>query len=411
MTWNNSSFTEHYRKIKIEGFQPDKLVDRCIRDRIRLRGITFVSNLELTLFVSDRDFKKLKKMAGNRYKITILGNGGCRYWLGFLRNRKITILGMILFAAFLYYQSLFVVEIRIDGYEKISEASLRETLAEAGLYEGCRKKLDVDSIKIRIYEEYDNISWAGITLDGNLAQVKISEGANPIKKEETKVAKKKPCNIVADKAGYISSVDPEEGLRAVKDGAYVKKGDVLITGKIPLNSTAYGTDSEDKTETYVHAAGTVEAKIPQRLHFFAEAYERIKKETGRCIWGISINGHNPAKALNTYETCIVETKNLFNIVKPFRLKVDLVCVKEVRISQRKAGNRELKKAVNAQVRRYVKENLPESTQILNKSLNFSREKNIITIGVTLETLQKIGIEEEIVVDKQRDGQHKKNRDR
>lgn len=411
MTWNNSSFTEHYRKIKIEGFQPDKLVDRCIRDRIRLRGITFVSNLELTLFVSDRDFKKLKKMAGNRYKITILGNGGCRYWLGFLRNRKITILGMILFAAFLYYQSLFVVEIRIDGYEKISEASLRETLAEAGLYEGCRKKLDVDSIKIRLYEEYDNISWAGITLDGNLAQVKISEGANPIKKEETKVAKKKPCNIVADKAGYISSVDPEEGLRAVKDGAYVKKGDVLITGKIPLNSTAYTADSEDETETYVHAAGTVEAKIPQRLHFFAEAYERIKKETGRCIWGISINGHNPAKALNTYETCIVETKNLFNIVKPFRLKVDLVCVKEVRISQRKAGNRELKKAVNAQVRRYVKENLPESTQILNKSLNFSREKNIITIGVTLETLQKIGIEEEIVVDKQRDGKHKKNRDR
>lgn len=411
MTWNNSSFTEHYRKIKIEGFQPDKLVDRCIRDRIRLRGITFVSNLELTLFVSDRDFKKLKKMAGNRYKITILGNGGCRYWLGFLRNRKITILGMILFAAFLYYQSLFVVEIRIDGYEKISEASLRETLAEAGLYEGCRKKLDVDSIKIRLYEEYDNISWAGITLDGNLAQVKISEGANPIKKEETKVAKKNPCNIVADKAGYISSVDPEEGLRAVKDGAYVKKGDVLITGKIPLNSTAYTADSEDETETYVHAAGTVEAKIPQRLHFFAEAYERIKKETGRCIWGISINGHNPAKALNTYETCIVETKNLFNIVKPFRLKVDLVCVKEVRISQRKAGNRELKKAVNAQVRRYVKENLPESTQILNKSLNFSREKNIITIGVTLETLQKIGIEEEIVVDKQRDGKHKKNRDR
>ena len=107
----------------------------------------------------------------------------------------------------------------------------------------------------------------------------------------------------------------------------------------------------------------------------------------------------------------METKNLFNIVKPFRLKVDLVCVKEVRNSQRKVGNRELKKAANAQARRYVKENLPENTQILNKSLNFSREKNIITIGVTLETLQKIGIEEEIVVDKQRDGKHKKNRDR
>lgn len=98
---------------------------------------------------------------------------------------------MILFAAFLYYQSLFVVEIRIDGYEKISEASLRETLAEAGLYEGCRKKLDVDSIKIRLYEEYDNISWAGITLDGNLAQVKNFRGRKSDKKRRNKSREKK----------------------------------------------------------------------------------------------------------------------------------------------------------------------------------------------------------------------------
>ena len=90
--------------------------------------------------------------------------------------------------------------------------------------------------------------------------------------------------------------------------------------------------------------------------------------------------------------------------------MDLVQVKEVTIRQREVKNAELKKAANAQARRYVKENLPENTQILNKSLNFSREKNIIAIGVTLETLQKIGIEEEIVVDKQRDGKHKKDRD-
>ena len=72
------SFTEHYRKIKFEGFQPDKLVDRCIRDRIRLRGITFVSNLELTLFVSDRDFKKLKKWREIVIKLRFSENGGYR---------------------------------------------------------------------------------------------------------------------------------------------------------------------------------------------------------------------------------------------------------------------------------------------------------------------------------------------
>lgn len=410
MMWNNSSFTEHYRKIKIEGFQLDKLLDRCLRERIQLRGITFAGNLELTLYVSARDFRRLKKLAGSRYRITVLKEGGGRHWIQTIRKRKITVLGILLFAAFLYYQSLFVVEVRIDGYERIGEADLRQTLAEAGLYEGCKKNLDVNKIKIHLYEEYETISWAGISLDGNLARVTIAEGANPIEEKPEKVEEKKPCNIVADKAGYISRVIPEEGLRAVEDGAYVKKGDILITGKVPLNSTAYGTDAENRTETYVHAAGSVEAKIPQRVRFFAEKYQRIKKETGHVLPGIAVNGHNLAKAINTYETSVIETKNLLNIVKPFRLKVDLVQVKEVTIRQREVKNAELKKAANAQARRYVKENLPENTQILNKSLNFSREKNIIAIGVTLETLQKIGIEEEIVVDKQRDGKHKKDRD-
>lgn len=404
MTWNNSSFTEHYRKIKIEGFQLDKLIDKCMKNRIQLRNITFISDLEITLLVSSRDFNRLKKMAKSSYKITILKDGGYKYGLRILWNKKITIAGVLLIAAFLYYQSLFIVEIQVNGYEKIDEPRLRQTLAEAGLYEGCRKDVDLNKVKIKLYEEYDEISWAGITFDGNLAQVSIAEGAKPVK---TKVEKKNPCNIVADKSGYISKIIPIEGLRAAKDGEYVKKGDILITGTVPLKNVAYGTDSADKTETYVHAEGQVEAKIPQRLNFYSERYERIKTSTGKKIWGISINDHNLAKAINPYEASVVKRKNLINIVRPFRLKIDLVSVEEVTLSEKEVKNKELKKLVNARIRQYAKENLPKKSQILNKSLNFSREKNIITIGVTLETLQQIGIEEEIVVDKP-DGKDKKN---
>ena len=88
MMWNNSSFTEHYRKIKIEGFQLDKLLDRCLRERIQLRGITFAGNLELTLYVSARDFRRLKKLAGSRYRITVLKEGGGRHWIQTIRKRR-----------------------------------------------------------------------------------------------------------------------------------------------------------------------------------------------------------------------------------------------------------------------------------------------------------------------------------
>lgn len=406
MTWNNSSFTEHYKKIKIEGFQLDKLIDKCIKNRIQLRRVTFVNDLELTLLVSSRDFKRLKKLAKSTYKITVISDGGYGYALQGLWKRKVTIVGVLLFLAFFYYQSLFIVEIQIDGYEKIDEPQLRQTLAEAGLYEGCKKDIDVNKIKIKMYEKYDEISWVGIDFTGNLAKVTVAEGAKPVK---TKVEDKKPCNIVADKAGYISKIIPIEGVRAVKDGAFVKKGDVLITGTVPLRNVAYGTDSENETETYVHAEGTVEAKIPQRLNFYAERYKRMKTGTGKKIWGLSFNGHNLAKAINPYEVSRVKTKNLINLVKPFRIKIDAVTVEQVTLSQKEVKDEELKKTVNAAIRQYAKENLPQKAQILNKSLNFSREKNIITIGVTLETLQQIGTEEEIIVDKQ-DGKAKKDND-
>lgn len=404
MIWNNSSFTEHYRKIKIEGFQMDRLLDQCMKNKIQLRHVKFVSDLEITLLVGRRDFKRLKKLAKSSYKITVVEDRGYKHALQKLWKKKITIAGVLLMVGFLYYQSLFIVEIQIDGYEKIDEPHLRQTLAEAGLYEGCRKDVDLNKVKIRLYEEYDEISWAGITFHGNMAEVSIAEGEKPV---ETKVEQKKPCSIVADKAGYIDKIVPIEGVRAVKDGSYVKKGDVLITGIVPLRNVAYGTESEGETETYVHAEGTVQAKIPQRLVFYGERYQRMKTGTGNKIWGLSLNGHNSAKAMNTYETSVVKTMNLIDIVRPFRLKLDAVWVEEVTLSQREVKEKDLKKTVNAQIRRYAKENLPENAQILNKSLNFSKEKNIIAIGVTLETLQNIGIEEEIVVDK-RQGKDKKD---
>ena len=69
-------------------------------------------------------------------------------------------------------------------------------------------------------------------------------------------------------------------------------------------------------------------------------------------------------------------------------------VKEQKITEKMAKKQTINK-----IHEFTEEKLPDNTQILNKSLNFRQEKNIIYIGVTLETLQEIGIEEEIIVDK------------
>ena len=48
------------------------------------------------------------------------------------------------------------------------------------------------------------------------------------------------------------------------------------------------------------------------------------------------------------------------------------------------------------VREWIKENIPEDAQILNKSSNFQQKENIMKVYGVIETRQQVGIEKEII---------------
>lgn len=397
MSRNSSDFSKHYIKLILEGNDPENFLDLCLRKGLIIRDVRWKSETVLIFRVDARSLKKAEELAGNRYKLKIAGHGGAWYRLKLLLGRKSLMAGLAVFAGLLFYQSLFISEISVEGYEAIDEQGLRKTMKEAGFYEGCRKNTDLNKVKLRLYEKYDNISWVGIKYDGNLARVTIAEGGEPYEPYEVK--DDKPCNIVAEKEGYIDDVNPKEGMRVVNDGAFVKKGDVIISGVIPLVDSPYGLEEGAQTESYVHAEGSVTARIPVHLTFYRDAYEMKFKPTGRKAWSVSVNGYDIAAWKIAFKESTAKHIKILDIVKPFRIGLELVCYEEVKATREKVSNQQLKKELPDNIHKYIEENLPQDTQILNKSLNFSREKNIISIGVTLETLQQIGTEEEIIVDK------------
>ena len=113
----------------------------------------------------------------------------------------------------------------------------------------------------------------------------------------------------------------------------------------------------------------------------------------------SLNDREFFRGLCPYETSQVKQLTLLNSMKPVRAKISMNLVEEIVVKRQKIAKNQVEKILLNEIQKYVKEKLPDNAQILNKSLNFSTEKNIIDIGVTLETLQKIGKEEEIIVDK------------
>jgi similar to stage IV sporulation protein len=394
---NKGSFLEHSVRIRVEGFEHHKLLTECVRRGIPMRDIHPESDTDMTLTVMEWDLREFTRLAKNSWKITVLKESGYRPEIRKLFSKKSTIAGLILFALLLFYQSTFVSEIRVYGYEKFTEAQIRDSLREAGLYEGCSKRVDLEKVKLHIYQDLDNISWIGVKYIGNLAEVTIVEGTVTPKP----VDKSKPCDIVADKEGIVEKTIAREGKVAALPGAYVRPGDVLISGTVPLQSTAYGTPAVSLTERYVHAEGEVYVRVPYRLVFYQKRYDDVKTPTGRGLYGVHLElgdlKFNTAKLLYGYSNSVYTEKPLFHFIRPIPVMLGIARIDEVEVTRRERDLSEVTKEANIQMRQAIQEKVPENSQILNKSLKFSSGENIIGVAIMLETLEKIGTEKEITI--------------
>jgi len=399
---NKGSFLEYSLRIKVEGFEQQKLLTECLKNDITLKDIHSESETEMYLTLMEWDYRQFERLAKNRYQISILKETGYKPAIQKTFAKKSTIAGLILFVLILFYQSTFVSEIRIYGYQSFTEAQVRESLREAGLYEGCSKNIDLKKVKLHIYQDLDNIAWVGVKYIGNLAEVTIAEGTITPKP----IDKSKPCSIVAEKDGYMVKTIPREGVSVVKAGDSVKKGDELISGIVPLKSTAYGTSASAITERYVHADGEAYARVPYRLFFYQEKYKDIKEPTGNQLFGFRIEfgdfKMNTAKVFNTYDNSVYSERILMKLIRPIPIIIGIARIEEVDVIQQERSQEEIRKLANLQVRDAIEEMIPKNTQILNKSLKFSSGENIIGVAIMLETLEEIGREKEIVIGKPTD---------
>lgn len=345
------SFTAWNTKVRIEGFGLHKVISEMLSKRIEMHNILYVSDTEVVLFIKVDDFQKVKRICGNKYRVTVLNEKGIAPFFRSLRLRKATISGLALFFIIVYYQSLFLDEISIYGFEKYTEEEIREVLEEVSFTEGSRKltsKDQLNAVKLHLYNELDNISWVGIEYKGTKGEVTIVEGND----NEGEPKETYPCNIIADKSGYIAKILPESGIRMFEDGEYVNVGDVIISGVMPINSTTFDDPETIPKERYVHAEGEVEIYVPHRLTF-------------TIIPGIidSMSDENEVSA--TFQN----GENEYDFVK--------------RVADR-------------EIRKYLEENAPESAKLTKKDLNFEVKESKIEVSVFLETLEKIGIKQEIM---------------
>jgi hypothetical protein len=119
-----------------------------------------------------------------------------------------------------------------------------------------------------------------------------------------------------------------------------------------------------------------------------------KRKTGKSIPGIRLTiGDRTLSTsgfITPFETSVYEEKKLIDILWPVPLELAVNRVSELELYRGKRTGEEVEKQAKRQARQLIQENVPQSAQIINKSLKFLPEENIIKVTIMVEALEQIG---------------------
>ena len=275
-------------------------VNLCRNNGIELRHLVRRENA-IQMEIDAENFKKLRPLVRKTHvKIHILNRHGPAFFFYRHKRRWWFLLGMTVFAGMIYILSLFVWQIDIDGNRKYTDALILQALAQMDVKTGCRKsEIDLPEIEEELRIMYNEITWVSASIAGTKLQIELREGdlkisessgggqTGNVKRVENRENNPKtqngesetdlPANLVADEDAIITNLVVRRGTVAVRYGDEVKKGDVLIEGKVYI----YNEDETLKKVDYLTAEGDVFGKYQELYEKHYQRKHEVRSYTGK----------------------------------------------------------------------------------------------------------------------------------
>ncbi len=344
--------------------------------------------------VSINGFKLLRPIAKKtKCRVRIVAKRGLPFILNKYRKRKTFIAGALIFLALLYTMTSFIWSIDITGNETLDNQLILDTLKENGIAAGTLKfGLDTRKAVSDIMLDMKELSWISLELKGTRLKVEIRE-RDPV---PTVIPQNDPCSILASKDGLVSRIIVKEGIETVNVGDTVKKGQEVISGRIPVKN-------EKDVFRLVHAIGTVEARTwyeevcPVETEIIEESRSgRNYKNYSLVLFSSRINLFHRKSNYEFYDKD--ELRKILTIgndlVFPFEVIIDRyfeITPMTVEIDEEDARSDAEDKAYNS-----LLEVIPEDASIVRNKTEFETDQSGGTIArVTIECLEEIGVEQRI----------------
>ena len=271
-------YIKGYLRIRITGYSTERFLNACRHKGIFLWGLKPVSGAyEMNITV--KEFRQLKPMIRKTgTKVLIVKRTGLPFFLYKYRKRKLFFGGACLCLFMILYMSRMIWGIDISGNTTYTDEALLKYLSSRNVKNGMAKS-DVDCARIvkDIRKEYNDIIWVSASVRGTKLYIQIKENEDSIPVDE-KGEENKAVDIVADRDCIVKDIVVRKGVVKVREGDTVKKGDVLISGQVPVNNDAKEVTGYQYHESDADILGTVVLPYEDECSHVYEIKEEIQEE-------------------------------------------------------------------------------------------------------------------------------------
>lgn len=266
-----------YVEFCAEGGFPERFLNLCKVHGISLWKIKS-DGVKVNACTTAGEFKKIETPAENSgMKVSVIKNKGLPCFLKRYRWRCGALFGVFVTIAFIWFMSGFIWEVEVVE-EGVRLENFTQNLDNLGVKSGARKsEIDILEVQERLLEMYPQLSWVSLNIFGDKAQIEYT----PAKEMPMTSDGNEASNIVASKSGKITLVEGYKGTNVVKEGAFVAKGSLLISG-VTVNS--------DGSEKFTSASGKV----------FARTENYIKEQTPTEFESFVSEGSSKRYTLNIF---------------------------------------------------------------------------------------------------------------
>ncbi|MDD3338230.1 MAG: sporulation protein YqfD [Lachnospiraceae bacterium] len=223
-----------YYKIQFEAECTERFLNMCHHHRLDLWAF-HCEKKSGSLCVSRRDLGKIRElMEKAQMHVTDETAHGLPHALRRVCTYKLILPGLFLCLLILFALSRIVWSIHIVGNSQTSTQSILTFLEqEMTITHGMAKSgIQCDKIASGIRFHFPQVIWVSAKVKGTQLLIELQE--NQLQAEEEETAEPPSMDICASRDGVVTDIFVRSGTPEVTVGQACQKGDVLISGSVPI---------------------------------------------------------------------------------------------------------------------------------------------------------------------------------